>query len=321
MQLPKGFAWILSLQEYNMQHIPKHLTHEDVEFFNTCELQYDKNRQGQSRAPITVEQRVAMACGRAHHKASAATDSNERSGIIAEALARVPAAHREAARLELTDTMNHSQLSAQTEDFGFQREKQLLWLDPKTGWTFASKPDLYRETDDRISIKEEKRSKRFYDSHRGQVWFAGFVAARIDIDKQAALPVAERRYKLIDLWVRCSRFINAGGRKRRMWERKFRYPIFRIERETWFLRELVKKIMRREKSNYFVPALKLSACATCPFRGECGPLSRNKPLIEQVKAEEARSGRPTAFVEVTAIAPASSATIEITTIDTTTAVA
>jgi hypothetical protein len=296
-----------------MQHIDKHLTHEDAEAFSTCELQYQKNREGQSRAPITVEQRVAMTCGRAHHKASAAIDPNERSGIIAEALARVPAAHREAARLELTDTMIHSQLSAQNEDSGLEREKQLLWLDPKTGWTFASKPDLFGETEDRITIKEEKRSKRFYDSHRMQVWFAGFVAARIDIDNQAALPPAERRYKPIDLWVRCSRFVNANGRKRRMWERKFRYPILRIERETWFMRELVKKIMRREKKNYFVPALKLSACATCPFRGDCGPLLRNKPLLEQVKQEEARLGRPTAFVEVTSIAPAAASTIETTT--------
>jgi hypothetical protein len=296
-----------------MQHIPKHLTHEDAEHFDICEHRYELNRTGLIRAPITIEQRVAMTCGRAHHKASATTDSNERSGIIAEALARVPASHREAARIELTDTMTHSQLSAQTEDAGLQREKQLLWFDPKTGWTFASKPDLFGETDDRITIKEEKRSKRFYDSHRLQVWFAAFVAARIDIDKQAALPAAERRYKMIDLWVRCSRFVNARGRKKRMWERKFHYPIFRIERETWFMRELVKKIMRREKSNYFVPALKLSACATCPFRGECGPLLRNKPLLEQVKEEEAKSGRPTAFVAVTSIAPASSSMPDTTT--------
>jgi hypothetical protein len=287
-----------------MQHIPNHLTHEDAEHFGICEHRYELNRAGLVRAPITLEQRVAMTCGRAHHKASAATDPDERSGIIAEALARVPASHREAVRVELTDTMTQAQQSAETEDAGLEREKQLLWYDPKTEWTFASKPDLFGETDDRIIIKEEKRSKRFYDSHSLQVWFAAFVAARIEIDKQAALPAADRRYKMIDLFVRCSRFVNSRGRKKRMWERKFHYPLDRINRETWMMRALVKKITRRERSNYFLPALKLSACATCPFRGECAPLGRNKPLLAMVKEEEAKSGRPSAFVAVTDIAQA-----------------
>jgi hypothetical protein len=89
-----------------------------------------------------------------------------------------------------------------------------------------------------------------------------------------------------------------------MWERKFRYPLYQLERQTWLMRDLVKKIMRRERSNYFVPALKLSACATCPFRGECAPLLRNQPLLEQVKTEEIRLNRPTAFVRLSSITPA-----------------
>ena len=286
-----------------MQHTPKHLTHEDVDHFSICEHRFALNRAGLPPAPVTTDHRVAMACGRAHHKASATTDPNERSIIIANALARVPASHREAARVEMTETMTHAAQSAQTEDAGLQREVQLLWTDPKTGWTFAAKPDLHGESD-RIVIKEEKRSKRFYDSHRLQVWFAAFVAAHIDADKQATLPVAERRYKPIDLFVRCSRFIDSCGKKKRMWERKFRYPLYQLERQTWLMRDLVKKIMRRERSNYFVPALKLSACATCPFRCECAPLLRNQPLLEQVKTEEIRLNRPTAFVRLSSITPA-----------------
>jgi hypothetical protein len=290
-----------------MQHTQNHITHEDVEHLKICEHRYMLNRTRVASAPLTTDQRVAMASGRAHHKAAATTDPVLRAEIIEHQLSRVPFARREALRAEITDMVAHADNSAMTEDAGLQREVQLLWTDPKTGWTFAAKPDLHGEADDRIILGEEKRAKRFYDSHRMQIWFAAFVKAHIQADQQAALPPEERRYKPIEVFVRCSRFIQSCGKKKRMWERKFRYPLHRLEQETWTLRNLVKKIIRRERSNYFIPKLELSACATCPFRGECAPLLRNAPLLTQVKAEEIRLNRPTAFVEVSAIAPAAPA--------------
>jgi hypothetical protein len=99
--------------------------------------------------------------------------------------------------------------------------------------------------------------------------------------------------------VRCSRFTEIDGKKQRMWEKTFRFPLERLFQETEKMRKRIDLIKRREKSrqSYFRPQLELQACGSCPRRGDCEALLRNAPLLALVKAEELRTGRRTAFVD------------------------
>jgi hypothetical protein len=279
------------------------VTFEDLEYLERCEHLFALNRTQAKRTEPTRDQKAAQVSGRAFHRASSAHESI-RPAIIRQELSNLPEEERERVLVEIIESVEQADLSKQTEDSGLQNEFQLLWTDPRTGWTFAAKPDLYGDLEKEI-IKENKRSRRFYDSHHFQVYFAAFIAAHIQLEKQKDLPPAERKFKPIEMTVRCSRFITgADGKKRRMWQQVFYFPWHKLERETERMRRSIRLIIRRAKADYFVPRLTMKACFNCPRRAECAPLGRHKPLIAQITAEEKRIHRPLTFPEpVTAVQP------------------
>ena len=287
--------------------LERKVTFTDLEYLDRCEhlfeMYRDQPRQQTIRPP---EQKAAMVAGNAFHRAASAHVSI-RQAIIEEELSSLPVEKREEVRAEIDGMVKEADNSATTEDAGLRREVQLLWRDPVSGWTFASKPDLFgRGAVTRI--KEDKRAKKFYDSHKFQVWFAAFVEAQNDLESKAHLPLEEQKLNEIEMTVRCSRFVDGPNGKERMWEKTFRFPVERLMRETALMRERIRLIERRERANYFVPKLEFNACNSCPRRAECKPLRRNGPLMAQLLAEEQRQGRPSVFEPASTALPVISPT-------------
>lgn len=270
------------------------VTFEDLEYLNRCEHLFMIHRTQPKRTEPNREQKAAQVSGRAFHRASSAHVSI-RPAIIEEELSNLPEEQRQEVLVEITESVEQADLSAQTEDAGLRREFQLTWVDPKTGWTFASKPDLFGDLE-QIIIKENKRARKFYESHRYQVWFAAFVAAHIQLEQQKGVSKEELVLKPIEMTVRCSRFVRCtDGVKRRMWQRTFHFPWHKLTRETEEMQRKIRLIMRRARADYFVPKLTMQACFNCPRRADCAPLGRHKPLIAQITAEEQKIGRALTF--------------------------
>jgi len=291
------------MQQQQQQPLREVVTFEDFTSLDHCERLFEIHRTQPKQIAPPSDQQAAEAAGRAYHRAASTPSLRLRRVIIENALSVLPPADREVVRSEVIEMVRHADDSAVNEDAGMRREVQLLWTDPRTGWTFAAKPDLFDDSGDVIRIKEDKRSRRFYPEHRFQVWFAAFVAAQIEVEKQMHLPPQERKFKEIIMTVRCSRFIEVRGQKRRMWEQTFRFPLERLSRETYLMRRRVGLIKKCAAHDWFRPALEVGKCSTCPRRGECAALLRNPPLLALVKAEEVRMNRPTAFVQTIAPAP------------------
>jgi hypothetical protein len=263
----------------------RELSQKDLLYWLACERSFELRRIKRPATPThTPELRAAYTAGQAASQASATSNPATRAAIIDREIFKLPEEERAPVVARIQEMLVAADSSARNEDSGLRRERQLLWIDPITGWTLLATPDLSGSTGDFIQIVEEKHSYRIQPDHYVQAEFAALIAAQNQIRNKAKLPESERVYQDIYIKIRCSRTRVVDGERTRLWEKEYLYPREKMERDTARIREVIRTIERRDRSNYYLAKLKVKDCARCPVADRCAALKRNAPLLAQLEA-------------------------------------
>jgi len=227
----------------------KKLAYSDLRAFRECPQQYWKRVNRAKRVARTVHEAV----GDITHAASA-DDSKERQAHTAKQLAELPQEQRaEVAKVVEELTAAALEMSEAQDVSDREKEKQLRWLDPETGWELLAKPDEIGMVEDPrggeiLQIVDNKTAYKLRSKHLKQLYFFGLVAR-----------LAKKYPGAIRLVVRLLRSKD---------EAVFFSSPKKVDRELAKIRRTIRAIESRLASGNF-EAVTGKQCEGCPYREGC----------------------------------------------------
>lgn len=237
----------------------KKLAYSDLRAFRECPQQYSLRVRRAKRAERTVHEAV----GDITHAASA-DDSKERQAHLAEQLQALPAEQREEVAKAVEElTATALEMSEAQDVSEREKEKQLRWLDPQTGWELLAKPDEIGMVEDPrggeiLQIVDNKTAYKLRSKHLKQLYFFGLVA-RLAKKYPGAIRLVVRLLKSKD-------------------EAVFFSSPKKVAEELAKIRGTIRAIESRIESDDF-EAKTGKHCEGCPYREGCAAYQQLKVQV------------------------------------------